>query len=187
MKKNICALLVIDMQQVAFDGKITPPFPNASQLLDKITNLIEICRGEKIPIIYIQTCNPIPGEPYSKEAHGWEIHERIAPQDEDVVVFKENSSSFDGSDLHKVLSDLAVESLIMCGGWSEFCVASSVKDALSHSYQVCLAADGHSTVSDDEEKSRVIIARQNAVFAELGASVVEISNLHDHLIAQKLV
>ena len=181
MKNDKYALLVIDMQLVAFDGKITPPYPDGSQLLDKLSDLIGICRGEEIPIVYIQTCNKFPGLPYSKEAHGWEIHERIAPQDEDVVVFKENSSGFDGTDLHKVLSDLGVEGLIMCGGWSEFCVASSVKDALSHSYQVCLAKDGHSTVSDDEEKGRAIIAEQNAALAELGATVVQNNELLDYL------
>ena len=181
MISNEYALLVIDMQLVAFDGKITPPYPDGLQLLDNIYDLIAICRRDKIPIVYIQSCNPVPGQPYSKEAHGWQIHERIAPLPEDRVVFKENSSSFDGTDLHQVLSDLETERLIMCGGFSEFCVASSVKDALALGYHVYLAADGHSTVSDDEAKGRAITAEQNKLLAELGAQVVGIEAMPEVL------
>ena len=56
MNKENYALLVIDMQLVAFDGKITPPIAHGSQLLCKVSTLIENCRSEDIPVIYLQTC-----------------------------------------------------------------------------------------------------------------------------------
>ena len=97
------------------------------------------------------------------------------------MVFKENSSSIDGTDLHQVLSDLEIDRLIICGGFSEFCVASSVKDALALGFHVCLAADGHSTVSDDEANGRAITTEQNKLLAELGARVVDIAAMPDVL------
>ena len=49
------ALLVIDTQLVAFDGEITPPVQNGSQLLDKVEALIATCRAANLQIIYLQT------------------------------------------------------------------------------------------------------------------------------------
>lgn len=81
---------------------------------------------------------------------------------------------------------LSVGNLVLCGGFSEYCVASSVKEALDLSYQVCLVADGHISVSEDEEKRRAIIARQNAFLTGLGGDVVEIKKLPDYFNATKL-
>ena len=71
--KTSYALLVIDMQLVAFDGKITLPIVDGSRLLDRVSTLVDVCRVEEIPIIYLQTC-ALSGQPYARDAHGWEIH-----------------------------------------------------------------------------------------------------------------
>jgi hypothetical protein len=52
--KTSYALRVIDMQLVAFGGKTTPPIIDGSQPLDKVSSLIDVCRAEDIPVIYLQ-------------------------------------------------------------------------------------------------------------------------------------
>lgn len=154
------ALLVIDMQLVAFDGKITPPINHASQLLDNVSELIRLCRRADIPIVYLQTC-AYPGQPYAKDVHGWEIHPRLAPEPSDPVVFKVNSSGFDETSLHTCLQRLDVSKLIVCGNWSEYCVLATCRDALAEGYEVGLAADGHGTVSNTDAEADLVVASVN--------------------------
>ena len=169
------ALLVIDMQLVAFDGQVTPPITNGARLLDDISKLIDMCRTNTIQPVFIQTC-AISGQPYAKNVHGWEIHPQLAPQAEDRTVYKHNSSGFDNTNLKEVLDGLGVNTLIICGP-SEFCVANTSMDAAELGFEVYVASDGHGTVSNDEEAVNDIVARQNNRLSQQDISVLSISEL----------
>ena len=165
-------LLVIDMQLCAFDGQITPPIVGADTVLENTAKLIEGCRARDIAILFLQT-KAISGQPYAKDMHGWEIHSRMGKLPSDTVVYKRNSSGFDDTNLHEVLSATGVEQLIMCGVWSEFCLANTVKSALDLNYQVCVAAQAHGTVAESEAKAEQVVQQQNLALAKAGAIVLE--------------
>jgi nicotinamidase-related amidase len=178
--KTSYALLVIDMQLVAFDGKITPPIVDGSQLLDKVSDLIDVCRADDIPVVYLQTC-ALSGQPYARDTHGWEIHPRLLQRTEDRIVEKVSSSGFDDTKLQETLVDLGVEGIIVCGIWSEFCVTATSKAALEIGFEVCVAADGHGTVSGNEADVVSVNSRQNSYLAGKGARVVDIKDIRANL------
>ena len=182
MKKEKYALLVIDMQLVAFDGKITPPIINGPELLDAVSNLIKICRDEKVPIVFLQTC-AFPGQPYAKDVHGWEIHEKVFPEPSDRIVYKVNSSGFDNTNLQEVLVEIGADSVITCGIWSEYCLTATSKSALELNYKVYVAADGHSTVSDNKDQASRVVATQNQYLMQESALVVDIAEIRKHIAA----
>ena len=172
MKKHECALLVIDMQQVAFDGEITPPVNLGSQLLDTVADLIEGCRSKNIPILFAQTNAP-PGRPYAKDTHGWNVHAQVTPLAGEQIIFKVGPSAFETPELEVALNELGSRVLIVCGIWSEGCVSITARGALKRGYGVCLASDGHGTVRDNDEEARAIIREQNELLSERGVSVIE--------------
>ncbi len=178
--KSTRALLVIDMQLVAFDGKITPPITNGSQLLENVSSLIAICRTTRIPIVFIQTC-ALSGQPYAKDTHGWEIHPEISPQPQDRTVYKRNSSGFDETDLHQVLTKIGVNAVVICGIWSDFCVANTSISALELGYDVYVAADAHGTVSNSEQEANNVVSQQNDHLSKLSAHVSKIADLSEEL------
>lgn len=180
MKKEKRALLVIDMQLVAFDGKITPPISNGSQLLDTISTLIENCRKQHVPVIFAQTSAP-SGHPYAKDMHGWEIHPSVTPRPDELIVNKAGPSGFEDPQLEKTLTDLGVTQLIVCGIWSEGCVSTTCRDALKRGFDICLAADGHSTVRENEDDANAIIAEQNEMLSGRGAAVIGTSDILNQL------
>ena len=183
--KRKYALLVIDMQLVAFDGNITPSITGGPQLVDRISNLIEICRTANVPIVFIQTCAH-SGQPYAKDVHGWEIHQNLFPKPDDSIVFKVNSSGFDDTNLHEVLFDLGANSLIICGIWSEYCVTATSKSALELGYKVCVASDGHGTVSDNAEEADRIVSSQNEYLQQHNALVVDITGIKGNLTSNQV-
>lgn len=128
--------------------------------------------------VFIQTC-AIPGQPYAKDVHGWETHPQLAPKADDPIVYKFNSSGFDRTNLKDVVDDPGVNTLIICGIWSEFCVTNTSMDAVALGFDVCVAADGHGTASNDDEAENEIVARQNHWLLQQGVSVLSISELRD--------
>ena len=180
MNKDKYALLVIDMQLVAFDGKITPPITIGSQLLSSVSTLIEYCRSEELPVIYTQT-RALSGQPYSTDVHGWEIHPEVAPSTDEYIVFKVGPSGFENPELDKVLTKLDVGSVIVCGIWSEGCVAFTCESALELGYDVYLAADAHGTVRNSDTEAAIVIAEQNDKLGQRNVIVLKTGDIEAHL------
>lgn len=176
------ALLVIDMQLVAFDGQITPAITNGNRVLEQVLETIRIARSNNLPIIFIQTC-ALNGQPYAKDCHGWEIHPSISIKPEDRIVFKPNCSGFDGTNLEQVLHELEIKSVITCGIWSQFCVKETSLSALKLGFEVCLIADAHGTVADSEQNAEETIYKQNAALMDMHAIVLPVDSM-DALISQ---
>jgi len=181
MKKEKYALLVIDMQLVAFDGKITPPVTNGFTLLNAISELIDTCRAATIPIVFLQACGA-SGRPYAKDAHGWEIHPSLDPRATDKVVYKVQSSGFEDTKLQDLLLDIGATTLITCGIWSEFCVTATSKDAQAFGYDVWVVADGHSTVAASDEEAADKIDAQNQALCALGMQVLDVDSIRMRLL-----
>ncbi len=181
MQNDRYALLVIDMQLVAFDGKITPPIVHGSQVLDSTAELIDISRANGIPVVYLQTC-ALSGMPYAKDVHGWEIHPRLSPAAADRVVYKVQSNGFEDTELQEVLTQIGVDALITCGIWSEYCVTATSKAALELGYRVCVATDAHGTVADSEDNAREIVTRQNNELVQCGALSLDVKSIATELI-----
>ena len=164
------ALLIIDMQLVAFDGKITPPIQDGAQVLKNVADLVTACRAAALPIVYLQT-RAASGQPYAEDVHGWAIHPTIAPETSDTIVFKVNSDGFEGTKLESVLNRLEVRDLITCGIWSEYCLARTSTTAIKLGFGVQVAADAHGTVSENKKSARAIVNKQNMILAQRNAIV----------------
>lgn len=170
------ALLVIDMQLVAFDGTVTPPIVDGTRLLESVSTLIDGCRSKGTHIIYLQT-SATAGNAYARDVHGWEIHPRISPHGEDRVVIKQNSSGFDGTTLLEALTGLGIGTVLVCGIWSEHCVANTCLDALRSGFLTVVAGDGHGTVAATVDEARRVVCQQNHRLKEAGASICTVSEL----------
>lgn len=166
------ALLVIDMQLVAFDGLIAEPVTNGIALLNTVAALIAACRQNRIPIVFVQTCARA-GQRYSRQAHGWEIHPDLKPLQDDIIVFKTGSSGFDRTELKTRLDAQGIDQLLVCGIWSQHCVAKTCKDAMALGYATILIGDAHGTVANTDDNAADIVAAQNSFLNDLGVKVVE--------------
>ena len=172
------ALLVIDMQLVAFDGQVTPPIAGGGALLDRVEALVADCRARAIPVIYLQT-KALSGMPYAEDVQGWEIHPQVAPQPKERTLFKVGPSAFENADLNRHLAELGVSRVLVCGIWSEGCIAFTCEDVLKHGYQLTLVADAHGTCREDLADAVTVVKQQNDAFAAKGADVVTVAALAD--------
>ncbi len=69
------------------------------------------------------------------------IRPEFKPQAGDVVITKQRASVFFGTPLTAHLTQLGIQTLIVCGESTSGCVRATAVDAYSHGYQVVLVEE----------------------------------------------
>ena len=69
------------------------------------------------------------------------IRPEFKPQPQDVVITKQRASVFFGTPLTAHLTQLGVQTLIICGESTSGCVRATAVDAYSHGYHVVLVEE----------------------------------------------
>ncbi len=75
---------------------------------------------------------------------------QLAPRPNDLVVIKTCTSVFLGSNLDRLLHNMGIKNLIVCGVATNGCVESAVRDASDLEYSLILAEDACATVSQED-------------------------------------
>lgn len=87
----------------------------------------------------------------------------IPPLEGEIVINKTTTSAFMGSHIDRVLRNLGVETLIVCGVITSGCVESTVRDAADAGYRVLLVEDACAALS--EQSHRNAINAMHPIFA----------------------
>lgn len=82
-----------------------------------------------------------PPEARNSNRDGNEIIDEIAPEPQDIVVYKLKPSVFHGTNMMGFLNDLGADSLIIAGTTTSGCVRATVLDAFSLNLRVTLAEE----------------------------------------------
>src|SRR6266540_987474 len=117
------ALLAIDLYNLAYEGGAKEPH----ELVDTYKSSC---------VIYATNRQRVKIDPQA-----FEIKEEFKPQSGDVVIFKERASGFFGTPLVAHLTQLGIDSLIVCGESTSGCVRASCVDAYSLGYHVSIVEE----------------------------------------------
>jgi nicotinamidase-related amidase len=166
------ALLIVDVQVMPFIWKDYggKAIYQEAQLLGNISKLIDKARAASIPVIYVQYTE---GED-SQRAQGkplWEVHPQISPQPEDLRVVKYSADPFYQTKLHEQLKAIGVDSLVITGVQTEYCVDTTCRTAFSLGYKNVLVSDGHSTYDSSLLTAEQIIRHHNYIIGNLFAEL----------------
>ena len=74
-------------------------------------------------------------------AHDYEIHDAFTPEAKDLVLHKERASAFYGTPLVAHLTQMGIDSLIVCGESTSGCVRASVVDAYSNGFHISVVEE----------------------------------------------
>ncbi len=81
------ALLVIDVQNEYFTGKLPVSYPQGS--LERILQAMNAARESGIPLVLIQHSAPQPDSAtFRRSSQEWELHPAVAQQAHDVLIEK---------------------------------------------------------------------------------------------------
>lgn len=91
---------------------------------------------------------------------GWALAKGLVTAAEDVGVRKRTPNSFHQTELHQKLQERGVSHVVICGLQTEFCIDTTVRQALPLGYGVTLVSDAHST-TDGALRAEQVIAHHN--------------------------
>jgi len=164
------ALVVIDVQKAMFENPANLPFQGEA-VVARIAALIARAREAGAPIFFVQHDGG-PGDDFAAGSPGFPFHDKLAPQPGDDVTVKTKSSAFHGTDLDAKLKRAGIDTLVMTGMQSEYCVTSAIRGAHERGYCLILPADAHSTFDTKVAKARDIIAIVNDTSSGSFAQVI---------------
>lgn len=170
------ALLVIDIQNGAFDGVRCPPMDAPQRLLDAAGQLLAAARAAGRPVVFVQHGEGA-GEPFEAGTEHAALHPALAVRPGEHVEGKRACSAFEATGLDAHLRRLGVDTLVVCGLQSEHCVSHTTRAALQHGYRVHLAQDGHGTWTWGGRPAAQIVAEVNAQLAAAGATLAPTAEL----------
>ena len=152
------ALLVIDAQIDMFSEDFS--VYHAKQLIKILQQLVKKARLNGVPVIWVRN-NGEKGDPDEPGTPGWKIHPSLKPKESEIIIDKHKSSAFKDTNLLLILKQMKISRLIIAGMQTEFCINSTVRNAIELGFNVTLIKNGHSTFDSEEMKASEIIEKYN--------------------------
>ena len=183
-KKPKCALLVIDVQNEYFTGKLPITYPAGS--LTNVLSAMDAARTKGLPVVVIQHTSAQPDAAvFRKNSKEWELHPEVAARMHDVLIHKSLPGSFTGTQLETWLRQHGVEALVIAGYMTQMCCDTTARQAMHLGFGVEFLSDGTGTLSikndagevSGEELHRAILVTQQMRFSR----VLPTSNWIDQL------
>ncbi|MDW2800273.1 cysteine hydrolase family protein [Clostridium boliviensis] len=127
------ALIIVDMQTALVEAE---PY-NRVTVIENIKVLLDSCRKEGIPVIYIQHDGG-NGDELERGSLGWTIYKDLAPLPDEKIFEKQYNSAFRKTGLHEYLQEKGIKKIILCGMQTEYCLDVSCKVAFEYEYEVTI-------------------------------------------------
>lgn len=121
---------------------LMPAVWRGDELADRIAVLAQSARERHVPVIVIQQTGPA-GSPLHPDQPGWQPSATLRILPDDLRLRKSATDSFFGTDLADQLAARSVDTLIITGVATDYCVDATARSALSHGLDVVLVSDGH--------------------------------------------
>jgi ureidoacrylate peracid hydrolase len=170
------AHVVVDLQNGFMAPGAVAEIGNAREIVPQVNQISAALRAAGGLVVYIQNtfddvavrtwstffnhfCNPERRqrmiEAFSPGAFGHAIWPGLDVLPRDLKVQKRRFGAFapGSSDLHAILQDRGIDTLIITGTATQVCCESTARDAMMLNYKVFFIADGNATFNDDEHNA----------------------------------
>jgi len=161
---NGLAVVVVDVQIGLFCTD-PPPF-EADEVIQRINLVTARARSAAVPIFFIQHDGPADGEWLVPFSDGWNLHPDLERNPEDMVIRKTTGDAFYATPLEQQLRGRGVQSLILMGYATEFCIDSTLRNAASKDFEILIVSDAHTTNDAPMLKAPLIRQYFNWVWGE---------------------
>ena len=178
------ALLVIDVQNEYFSGKLHVTFPPGS--LSHILQAMDAAHAAQVPVIIIRHKNPGPGaETFIPGTNGYELHPEVKKRPCDILIEKTFPGSFTGTALGESLKKNGIDSVTITGYMTQMCCDTTARQAFHRGYLVKFLSDATGTLTvtnsagtvADKDLHRATLVTQQMKFSQVVTTMDWIGSL----------
>jgi nicotinamidase-related amidase len=171
---NRRALLVIDVQNEYFTGKLPVTYPR--ETLPNILRAIDAARSAGVLVAVVQHTSPQPDSAvFRKGSPEWELHSQIAQRPGNILITKSLPGSFTGTCLEPWLREQGIGTVAITGYMTQMCCDTTARQAMHRGFQVEFLSDATGTLAiknaagsvSDEELHRAILVTQQMRFSKV--------------------
>lgn len=160
------AVIVVDMLNDFVTGSLK--CERSQRIIAPLQKLLESARTKSVPVIYSNDCHyqgidnelKLWGEHAIKGTEGAEVIKELRPENGDYIIPKRRYSGFFQTDLHLLLKELGVETLIMTGLHVNMCVRHTSADAFSWGFQIIAPKDGTEAFTEEDYQAGLAYLKQ---------------------------
>lgn len=188
---NKTALLIIDMQRdfcefggfgEALGNDITP----TKSIIPTVKKVLDAARDANMFVIHTREghrpdMSDVPdakkrrfssigeegpmGRILIRGEYGHDIVDELKPLPGEVVLDKPGKGAFYQTDLHSILENKKIESLIVCGVTTHVCVHTTIREANDRGYECLMIEDGTAAFDPKDQEAAIrMINQQNGIF-----------------------
>lgn len=178
------ALLVIDVQNEYFTGKLPVSYPRGG--FENILRAMDTASKQGIPIVVIQhTAKAADSPVFKKGSPEWELHHEIKKRPYDILIEKNLPGSFTGTILESWLREKDIDTVVISGYMTQMCCDTTGRQAFHLGFSVEFLSDATGTLSftnsagsvTAEELHRAILVTQAMRFSKVIKTSEWISSL----------
>ncbi len=167
-------LLVIDVQNEYFSGKLPVSYPPGS--LENILKVMNAAQANEIPVIVVQhTALAENAETFVKGTSGWELLPEVLNQPYTHLIEKTLPGSFTGTNLESWLRENNIATVTISGYMIHMCCDTTARQAFHKGFNVEFLSDATGTLSvsnyagkiSDEELHRAVLVTQAMRFSNV--------------------
>ncbi len=189
------AVLAIDLYKSAYRGGAKPVLEanrehsgscgeNAWAAIEPTQKVLAAARAAGVPVIYTtRHVNTGPVRSTHRDAspaeESYDIIDELAPEEGELVIYKERASAFFGTPLVAHLNRMGISSIIALGESTSGCVRASVVDGYSNGYHTTIVEECTFDRSDLSHKVNLFDLHHKY------ADVMHVDEVLDHLDAMK--
>ena len=168
------ALLVIDVQNEYFTGKLPVTYPANS--LGSVLRAMDAAQAARTPVIVVQHTAPQPDSAtFRRGSREWELLPEVAQRPRDLLISKSLPGSFTGTPLEAWLREHGIDRLTISGYMTQMCCDTTARQAAHLGLNVEFLADATGTLDfrneagavTAEELHRAILVTQQMRFSRV--------------------
>jgi nicotinamidase-related amidase len=160
-------VVVVDVQAGLFCSQ--PPPWKADLVVERINQVVARGRSAGRPVVFVQH-DGTAGENLVPLTDGWKLHAGLQVAPDDLVLRKTTCDAFYRTSLEAELRSRDINTIVLMGYATEFCIDSTLRNAMSKDFAVVVVADAHTTNDSPMLQAELIWQHLNWAWANCASS-----------------
>lgn len=121
---------------------------NERKVIENIQKLLKTARENNLEIVYVRHDDG-QGTDLAYGTDAWQVYSEIKPEKGEYIVEKTYNSAFHKTDLREYLNSKNIDTVILTGMQTEYCIDATLKSAFDYEYEIIIPEETNTTFDNE--------------------------------------